>query len=90
MPLLLLRRGGSPSRLDLRVLCRIEQSFPSLCINSLSLLARKISAFDIPTFDIYLVADNDETVVRKLWMMLITWRSTESKMALRSKKHDWL
>ena len=39
---------------------KIDQLFPFLCINSLSLLAWRNSAFDISPFDMYLVADDDE------------------------------
>jgi hypothetical protein len=38
----------------------LRQGFPFLCINSLSLLAWGISAFDFSLSDRYLVADHDE------------------------------
>ena len=54
-------QGGTHSAvLGQRALGRLEQFFPFLCINSLSLLARRISAFDISPFDMYLVPGTDE------------------------------
>ena len=53
-------KGGSRRRLGRHVPGKIDQLFPFLCINSLSLLAWRKSAFDISPFDMYLVADNDE------------------------------
>jgi hypothetical protein len=54
-------QGMRQHRFDQPAPGRLEHYFPFLCINRFSLLAEKSSGFDIPPFDMYVVAGNDDS-----------------------------